>query len=180
MAAYIVTVTVHRVPQMRESGLRCVLVHMSRPLTKQMGCPVNGYENLAVTCDDFCEIPMLRMGLTEQGHEYKCNAVDGECPRSCCCPQFRIIPFDNGHFQRMPVEGDLAEQAISIRKNVERAFNLLKNREGLKEARVRSQRALIARSTFATIATLLIEMAGMRKKVKKDRSKQLDLFGKAA
>ena len=37
MAAYIVTVTVHRVPQMRESGLRCVLVHMSRPLTKQMG-----------------------------------------------------------------------------------------------------------------------------------------------
>ena len=29
---------------MRESGLRCVLVHMSRPLTKQMGCPVNGYE----------------------------------------------------------------------------------------------------------------------------------------
>jgi len=21
-----------------------VLVHMSRPLTKQMGCPVNGYE----------------------------------------------------------------------------------------------------------------------------------------
>ena len=26
MAAYIVTVTVHRVPQMRESGLRCALV----------------------------------------------------------------------------------------------------------------------------------------------------------
>jgi len=44
-AACLVTVTVYRVPQMRESGLRCVLVHMSRPLTKQMGCPVNGYEN---------------------------------------------------------------------------------------------------------------------------------------
>ena len=29
---------------MRESGLRCVLVYMSRPLTKQMGCPVNGYD----------------------------------------------------------------------------------------------------------------------------------------
>jgi len=28
---------------MRESGLRSVLVHMSRPLTKQMGCPVNVY-----------------------------------------------------------------------------------------------------------------------------------------
>ena len=28
---------------MRESGLRSVLVYMSRPLTKQMGCPVNVY-----------------------------------------------------------------------------------------------------------------------------------------
>lgn len=156
-------------------------VHIIAPVPSKASLPVNvELENLSVTCDDFCEVPMVRMGLTEQGHEYKCNAANGECLHSCCCPQFRIIPFDNGHFQRMPVEGDLAEQAIGIRKNVERVFNLLKNREGLKEARVRSQRALIARSTFATIATLLIEMAGTRKKAKKDHSKQLDLFDKAA
>lgn len=156
-------------------------VHLITPVPSKALLPANVEpENLSVTCDDFCEIPMVRMGMTEHGHEYKCNASSGECSRSCRCPQFRIIPFDSGHFQRMPVDSELAEQAIEIRKNTERPFNLLKNREGLKDARVRSQRALVARSTFAIIATLLIEMAGTRKKIKKDHCKQLNLFDKAA
>ena len=37
---------------MRESGLRSVLVHMSRPLTKQMGCPVNVYQVVMLTGDN--------------------------------------------------------------------------------------------------------------------------------
>lgn len=156
-------------------------VHLIAPVPSTASLPANvELQNLSVTCHDFCEISMVRMGLTEHGHEYKCNAASGECSHSCGCPRFRIIPFDNGHFQRMPVESDLAKRAICIRKNIERPFNLLKNREGLKESRVRSQHALFARSTFAIIATLLIEMAGTRKKIKKARSKQLNLFDKAA
>lgn len=123
---------------------------------------------------------MIRLGLTEDGHEYKCNASPGMCSRSGQCQQFRIIPYDNGHFQRMPVDSNLAKQAIDIRKNIERPFNLLKNREGLNNARVRSQQALTARSTFAMIATLLIEMAGTRKKKKATHSSQLELFDMAA
>ncbi len=80
----------------------------------------------------------------------------------------------------MPVNSNLAKQAIDIRKNIERPFNLLKNREGLDNARVRSQQALTARSTFAMIATLLIEMAGTRKKKKATHSSQLELFDTAA
>jgi hypothetical protein len=152
-------------------------VHLITPVPKSTVLPDDVEpETLAVTCDDFCEIPMIRLGLTGDGHEYKCNASPGMCSRSCQCQQFRIIPYDNGHFQRMPVDSDLARKAIDIRKNIERPFNLLKNREGLNNARVRSQKALTARSTFAMIATLLIEMAGTRKKKTTTRSSQLELF----
>jgi len=156
-------------------------VHLITPVSKSTDLPDDVEpERLAVTCDDFCEIPMIRLGLTEDGHEYKCNASPGMCSRSGQCQQFRIIPYDNGHFQRMPVDSNLAKQAIDIRKNIERPFNLLKNREGLDNARVRSQQALTARSTFAMIATLLIEMAGTRKKKKATHSSQLELFDMAA
>jgi hypothetical protein len=50
----------------------------------------------------------------------------------------------------------------------------------LDNARVRSQQALTARSTFAMIATLLIEMAGTRKKKKPTHFSQLELFDMAA
>jgi hypothetical protein len=102
---------------------------------------------------------MRHLGCTTGGHEYKCNAAAGECPRSDSCPQCRMIPFDDGVFQRIVVDGNaLAEQAIDIRKNCERPFNLLKHREGLEEIRVRSQNALIAKCTMTTMATLLLEM----------------------
>ncbi len=116
-------------------------------------------ETYSVTLDDMCETPMRHLGCTTGGHEYKCNAAAGECPRSDSCHQSRIVPFDNGIFQRIIVNGnELAEQAIDIRKNVERPFNLLKHREGLEEIRVRSQHALISKCSITTMATLLLEM----------------------
>lgn len=131
-------------------------------------------------CDKFCEIPMIRMCLTDEGHEYKCAAGAGECSRAAICPRFRLIAFDDGHFQRMPVDGEAARQAIEMRKNCEIPFNLMKKRECLEDAVVRSQHALCGRMTFTMITTLLIEMAGFRKKEPKNGSQQLKLFNKAA
>ena len=156
-------------------------VHLITPVSSEAKLPINvEKETLAVTCHDFCEIPMRRVGLIDDCHEYKCNALPTECSHSCNCPRFRLIPFDRGYFQRMPVDNELAEQAIAIRKNCERPFNLMKKREGLENARVRSQHALTARATFTMIATLLIEMAGTRKKKAKPSNRQLELFKKAA
>lgn len=116
-------------------------------------------ETHAVTLDDACEIPMQHLGCTANGHEYKCNAAPGKCPRAIDCSQSRMVPFDGGIFQRIVMDGnDLAKQAIDIRKNCERPFNLLKHREGLEEIRVRSQRALISKCTITTMATLLLQM----------------------
>ena len=83
------------------------------------------------------------------------------------------------YLSAIPDSSDQADQALDIRKNSERPFNLLKNREGLEQVRVRSQHALLAKSTFSTIATLLLEMAGTRKK-KKTKKRQMELFDKAA
>ena len=76
----------------------------------------------------------------------------------------------------MPTFHDVSEQAIGIRKNCERPFNLMKKREGLEQTRVRSQHGVVARSTFTTIATLLIELAGTRQKHKQKKDDQMDLF----
>ena len=116
-------------------------------------------ETFAVTLDDLCETPMRHLGCSVDGHEYKCDASTAECLRAIDCSQFRTIPFDDGVFQRIVMNGDeLTERAKDIRKNCERPFNLLKHREGLEEIRVRSQRALISKSAITTMATLLHEM----------------------
>ena len=120
---------------------------------------------------------MVRIGNTDRGVEYGCDAQLGECPYHECCSQSRIVPFDRGHFQRMPVDCDHGQMALDIRKNIERPFNLIKKREGLENARVRSQVALMARVTFTTIATLMIDMAGTRKK---RRGEKLELLFDAA
>jgi hypothetical protein len=114
-------------------------------------------ENFTATVDDSCDIAMHCLGNIAEGHEYKC-AAPGECSRSSTCSQSRIIPFDNGVFQRIVIDSELANQAINIRKNSERPFNLLKHREGLEQIRVRSQQALITKCAITTMATLLIEM----------------------
>jgi hypothetical protein len=137
-------------------------------------------ETRAVTRDDLCEIPMRHLGCTADGHEYKCNAAPGECPKAISCPQSRIVPFDNGVFQRIVMDGnELAEQAIAIRKNCERPFNLLKHREGLEVIRVRSQHALISKCTITTMATLLLEMENRLNDRTKDNP-QLTIFHVAA
>ncbi len=127
------------------------------PADKKLPENVNP-ENYSVTLDDMCDVAMCRIGSTTDGHEYKCNAAPGECIRSSSCSQCRIVPFDNGVFQRIVVDNELADQAIDIRKNCERPFNLLKHRDGLEQIRVRSQQALISKCTITTMATLLIEM----------------------
>ncbi len=61
-----------------------------------------------------------------------------------------------------------------------RLINLLKKREGLEEVRVRSQHGLLARCTITTMATLLIEIAGTRRKPKKKLKQEQMEFDMAA
>jgi len=121
--------------------------------------------------------PWSALGCEEQ-HEFRCGAAPGECPRSERCPQCRLIPIDSGSFQRIPHDTEHFSEALEIRKNAERPFNLLKKREGLEQVRTRSQHALLARCTFTTIATLLLEIAGTRRK-QKSINRQIPLFATA-
>jgi hypothetical protein len=115
-------------------------------------------DDFSVMHSELCETPMLRLGKEGQSHEYKCNAEPGQCEHVASCSKARFIPIDNGVFQSIPTNSEHAEAALDIRKNCERPFNLLKHREGLEQIRVRSQDALITRTTISTIATLFIEM----------------------
>lgn len=155
-------------------------VHLIAPPSSKVPLPDNVIpKSLAVTCDDLCEIPMQYIGCGEEGHEFKCNAAAGECSRPGECPQFRVIPIDTGSFKRIAHCSEQVQEAIDIRKNIERPFNLLKNQTGLEKVRVRSQHALLTRCAFSTIGTLLIEMAGTRRKEKVVKT-QAELFQEAA
>ena len=126
-------------------------------------------ESKAVFLDGYCEIPMQYMGKTEEGlHEFKCNAEPGACSRCESCPQFREVPVDAGLFGQIPEQVTQVEELRGLRKNVERAFNLLKNREGLETLRTRSQQGVTVQATFANMANLLIEIVGTRRTVKKN------------
>jgi len=159
----------------RETG-----AYVIAPPSQKAALPDNVLEfPVRVVCNDNCEIPMTSVGCSNVGHEYKCNAQSGECVHETGCPKARVVPFDTGYFQPMPVASQLAQKAIEIRKNCERPFNLMKKREGLEQTRVRSQQGVVARSTFTTIATLLIEMMGTRRKHKKKKDDQINLFQEA-
>jgi hypothetical protein len=119
---------------------------------------------------------MKIMGTSKGGHEFECGANTGDCPFESACSKSRTIAFDTGHFQPMPFFLESSQKAIDIRKNCERPFNLIKKREGLEQTRVRSQNGVVVRSTFTIIATLLIEMAGTRHKLKKKNNKQRELL----
>lgn len=154
----------------KESG-----VHLVKPPSSKVSLPANvDRDTLQVMFDDLCDIPMKYIGIEEQGHEFKCGAQHGQCHRSEFCPQFRHIDFDNGYFQRILYGSDAVSKALAIRKNGERPFNLLKKREGLEQIRVRSQHGVVVRSTFTTMATLLLELAGTRK-TKEANQKQIKL-----
>ena len=146
-------------------------VHLVKPPSSKVSLPANvDAETLQVKFNDFCDIPMKYIGIEEAGHEFKCGAEPGQCSRAGICPQFRHIPFDNGCFQRILYGSEAVSKALDIRKNGERPFNLLKKREGLDQVRVRSQHAIVARTTFTTMATLLLELAGTRRKKKKKQT----------
>jgi len=131
----------------------------------------------SVFFDGDCEVPMIHVGTEGMEHEYKCGLDCGEqCHRSNICPQYRMIPMDQGYFQRIPYNEDTVKEANDIRKNCERPFNLLKNQTGLENLRVRSQHSSNVRCTIASIAVLLIQMAGKRVKPKKPAVHQEKLF----
>ena len=159
---------------LQETGVRVIA-----PPNKKVTLPDNvEAETIRVTCDDFCEIGMEYVGSDLEGHEFKCAAEPGQCPRAAVCPQYRYIFIDSGYFQPIPHATDGVSKAIDLRKNGERPFNLLKKREGLEYTRVRGQHNILAQSIFATAATLLIEMAGTRKSIKPNMQ-QMELFAAA-
>jgi hypothetical protein len=129
----------------------------------------------AVYCHAECSIPMHYLGVSNDIHEYKCGAQSDDCQFSGSCPRSRLIPVDKGLFQRIPWHIESLKQAHDIRKNCERPFNLLKNQTGLETVRVRSQHATMARCTLASIAVLLIKMAGTRKKAATVRPSQISI-----
>ena len=151
-------------------------------LTTPPRTTVNPPEHVDVTTqsvffDGDCYVPMIHVGSEGLEHEYKCGLDCGEqCHRSDICPQYRMISMDQGYFQRIPYNEETVKEANDIRKNCERPFNLLKNQTGLEDIRVRSQGSSIARCTIASIAVLLIQMAGKRVKPKKQEIYQEKLF----
>lgn len=152
-------------------------VYVVAPASEKARLPENVLESpFRVTCNDSCEIPMKYFGVTPDGHEFGCCATPGECISELKCPKSRIVDFDNGYFQPMSTFHRGSQEAIEIRKNCERPFNLIKKREGLEQTRVRSQHGVVVRSSLTTIATLLIEMAGTRHKPQKKDDKQKELF----
>ncbi len=150
-------------------------VHLVKPPNSKVCLPDNvDRDTLQVMFDDLCDVPMNYIGIEEQGHEFKCAAQPGQCPRSELCAKYRHIEFDNGCFQRILYGSDAVSKALDIRKNGERPFNLLKKREGLEQVRVRSHHGVVVRTTFTTLATLLLELAGTRR-TKKVKQKQIKL-----
>ena len=114
-----------------------------------------------------CSVDMMYAGCDEEfGHEFHCNAQFGECPFEANCNKLRHIPVDTGVFGKMPYFLKGSQKIVSMRKVAERPFNLIKHRDGLEPLRTKG----IHNSTFvadiANITTLLIEIAGYRKKKK--------------
>ena len=96
---------------MRESGLRCVLAHMSRPLTKQMGWPVNGYE---VAAQDKPHSARLQSYL-----------------------KGKVRSVDMQHFISLDAFADAGEtQAMLLYKEVNADYLLVDDRRGRKVAKI--------------------------------------------
>jgi len=67
-------------------------VHLVKPPSSNVCLPENvDKETLQVMFDDFCETPMEYVGIEEKGHEFKCSAGFGECPRAAICPNSGIF-----------------------------------------------------------------------------------------
>jgi len=122
--------------------------------------------------NSMCAFAMEYIGKDEQqGHEFHCNAPFDGCPVEGACSKIRFIPLDSGQFGLLPVHHlAQAQKALDMRKVAERPFNLIKHRDGLEPLRTRG----MVNSTFVALSsnmtTLLIEMAGYRKKAKKKKA----------
>jgi hypothetical protein len=99
----------------------------------------------------------------------------GDCPFEGSCHKFRYIPVDTGAFGKIPYFLDGAQKMVAMRKVVERPFNLIKHRDGLEPLRTKGMHNSTVVATIANIATLLIEIAGHRKKVKTNKEQHKNL-----
>lgn len=126
----------------------------------------------AVYMNEECEVAMEYLGRTEKGHEFKCGDENNACFHADICPKYREVPVDAGIFGQIPDQVNGVDEVRDIRKHMERAYNLLKHREGLEPLRVRSQQAVIAVATFANISTLLLEIVETRKSNENKQSEQ--------
>jgi hypothetical protein len=133
----------------------------------------------AVRKNSSCSVDMIYAGCDDQyGHEFHCNAQPGECPFEGSCHKFRHIPVDTGAFGKIPYFFDGAQKIVAMRKVAERPFNLIKHRDGLEPLRTKGIHNSTVVATIANIATLLIEIAGHRKKVKINKEQHENLkFG---
>jgi hypothetical protein len=124
----------------------------------------------AVRKNASCSVDMVYAGCDEQyGHEFHCTAQAGGCPFEGSCNKFRYIPVDTGVFGKIPYFLAGAQQMVAMRKVAERPFNLIKHRDGLEPLRTKGIHNSTVVATMANIATLLIEIAGHRKKVKTNK-----------
>jgi len=113
----------------------------------------------------FCSVDMTYAGRDDEyGHEFHCNAQPGECPYAGTCSQLRFIPVDSGAFGMIPYFLTGARKIVSMRKVAERPFNLIKHRDGLEPLRAIGIHNSNIVASIANITTLLIEIAGYRRK----------------
>ncbi|MHC4184006.1 MAG: transposase [Planctomycetota bacterium] len=130
-------------------------------------------ETQSVYINKWCEVPMAYLGKTDEGeHEFKCDANTGGCIHSVNCHKYRNIPVDAGIFGQIPEQVEGVDDVKDLRNNLERAFNLLKHREGLEPLRVKSQHGTMTVATFANIANLLLEIVATRKTETKEVCQQ--------
>jgi hypothetical protein len=138
--------------------------------------PVDNVETipggLRVYMSGDCEVPMEYVGREGSHHEFRCGA--SHCPLRTICPQSRIIALDNGQFGAIPKVLCDVTKLESTRKVIERAFNLIKHRNGCDRISVKSQHSAQTVVMLSTIAVLLIEIAGSRKD-KKSELHQVEL-----
>jgi hypothetical protein len=131
-------------------------------------------KSYAVRKDDLCCVDMVYAGCDDEfGHEFHCNAshMTGECPFEGTCTKLRYIPVDTGVFGKIPYFLEGAQKIVTMRKVAERPFNLIKHRDGLEPLRTKGISNSTFVATMANITTLLIEIAGYRKKVKPKKNK---------
>ena len=149
------------------------ILNTPKELTK---LPVNiDEQTYEVYRNSFCSVAMEYRGKDESfKHEFHCQAQPGECPLQGNCDKIRFVPVDSGAFGQIPSFFPEAQRINRMRKVAERPFNLIKHRDGLEPLRTKGIENSTVVAGLANITTLLIEIAGYRKK-KKNKDAQISL-----